>query len=89
MNTKTINLAEFGTYSMEFTKLSQVTGNPKYEKLGNDIINAAIKHETRMPGLFPTSWTVKPFAPVQSSKLLAAIYIHLIELLMVFNQVQS
>jgi mannosyl-oligosaccharide alpha-1,2-mannosidase len=65
-----INLAEFGTYSMEFTRLSQVTGNPKYEQLATDLINAAIQQPTRMPGLFPTSWTVKPFAPVNSSKRL-------------------
>lgn len=64
----TINLAEFGTYTMEFTRLSQVTGDPKYEKLATDVINAAIKHSTRMPGLFPTSWTVKPFAPVDASR---------------------
>lgn len=53
---------------MEFTRLSQITGDPKYEKLANDLTNAAIAHETRMPGLFPTSWTVKPFAPIESSK---------------------
>lgn len=64
----TINLAEFGTYTMEFTRLSQVTGNSKYEKLATDLINAAVKHSTRIPGLFPTTWTVKPFAPVDSSK---------------------
>lgn len=63
-----INLAEFGTYTMEFTRLSQVTGNPKYEKLATDLINAAIEHNTRMPGLYPTTWTVKPFAPVETSK---------------------
>ncbi|KAI7894077.1 glycoside hydrolase [Mucor mucedo] len=68
----TINLAEFGTYTMEFTRLSQVTGDPKYEKLATDVINAAIQHSTRMPGLFPTSWTVHPFAPVQASTITIA-----------------
>lgn len=66
--TNHINLAEFGTYSMEFTKLSQVTNDPKYESLVNDLTNAAIQQPTRIPGLFPTTWTVKPFAPVNSSK---------------------
>lgn len=66
--TNHINLAEFGTYSMEFTKLSQVTNDPKYEQLVNDLTNAAIHQPTRIPGLFPTTWTVKPFAPVNSSK---------------------
>ncbi|KAI9486361.1 MAG: glycoside hydrolase [Benjaminiella poitrasii] len=65
--TNSINLAEFGSYSMEFTRLSQVTGDPKYEKLANDLTNAAIKNPTRIPGLYPTSWTVEPFAPVNSS----------------------
>lgn len=53
---------------MEFTRLSQVTGDPKYERLANNLVNAAIRHPTRMPGLFPTSWTVDPFAPVDASK---------------------
>ncbi|KAI8647364.1 glycoside hydrolase [Parasitella parasitica] len=65
----TINLAEFGTYSMEFTRLSQVTGNPKYKALVDDLTIAAIEQPTRMPGLFPTSWTVKPFAPVNTSTI--------------------
>ncbi|KAG2204758.1 hypothetical protein INT46_006151 [Mucor plumbeus] len=62
-----INIAEFGTYSMEFTRLSQITGNPKYKALADDLISATIEQPTRMPGLFPTSWTVKPFAPVNTS----------------------
>lgn len=53
---------------MEFTRLSQVTGDPKYERLATNLVNAAIRHPTRMPGLFPTSWTVDPFAPVDASK---------------------
>ncbi|GAA5811297.1 hypothetical protein MFLAVUS_004730 [Mucor flavus] len=69
---KTINLAEFGTYTMEFTRLSQVTGDPKYERLANNLVNAAIRHPTRMPGLFPTSWTVDPFAPVDASTITIA-----------------
>jgi mannosyl-oligosaccharide alpha-1,2-mannosidase len=62
-----INIAEFGTYSMEFTRLSQITGNTKYKALADDLISATIEQPTRMPGLFPTSWTVKPFAPVNTS----------------------
>ncbi|EPB86576.1 hypothetical protein HMPREF1544_06650 [Mucor circinelloides 1006PhL] len=68
----TINLAEFGTYSMEFTRLSQVTGDYKYKALADDLTNAAIEQPTRMPGLFPTSWTVKPFAPVNTSTITIA-----------------
>lgn len=62
-----INIAEFGTYTMEFTRLSQITGNPKYKALADDLTSAAIEQPTSMPGLFPISWTVKPFAPVNTS----------------------
>lgn len=52
---------------MEFTRLSQITGDPRYKALADDLTSAAIEQSTRMPGLFPTSWTVKPFAPVNTS----------------------
>lgn len=55
---------------MEFTRLSQVTGDPKYEKLATDVINTVIKHATLMPGMFPSYWTVEPFAPINESKSL-------------------
>ena len=57
---------------MEFTRLSQVTGDYKYKALADDLTNAAIEQPTRMPGLFPTSWTVKPFAPVNTSTITIA-----------------
>lgn len=63
-----VNLAEFGTYTMEFTRLSQVTGNPKYEKLAMDLTRAVLKQPTKIPGLYPTTWTVDPFEPIASSK---------------------
>ncbi|KAG0164575.1 maturation of Asn-linked oligosaccharides protein [Apophysomyces sp. BC1034] len=62
-----IDLAEFGTYSLEFTRLSQITNNPKYAKFSNDLIDRAISVPTEFPGLFPTTWTVNPFEPVDSS----------------------
>ncbi|KAI8881506.1 glycoside hydrolase family 47 protein [Backusella circina FSU 941] len=65
----TINLAEFGTYSMEFTRLSQVTGNPKYQELADNMINIAIQQPSSLPGLYPTSWTLDPFKPDSSSTL--------------------
>lgn len=64
----TINLAEFGTYSMEFTRLSQVTGNPKYQELADNMINLAIQQPSSLPGLYPTSWTLDPFKPDSSCK---------------------
>lgn len=68
----TINIAEFGTYTMEFTRLSQITGDPKYKALADDLTSATIEQPTRMPGLFPTSWTVRPFAPVNTSTITIA-----------------
>ncbi|KAI7907019.1 glycoside hydrolase [Cokeromyces recurvatus] len=67
-----ILLAEFGSYSMEFTRLSQVTGDPKYEKLTNDLTDVIIKNPTSMPGLYPAFWTVNPFAPINSSLITVA-----------------
>lgn len=72
---KEINLAEFGTYTMEFTRLSQVTGDPKYEKLAMDLVRAAIEQPTKIPGLFPNTWSVDPFEPVQSSKIVFIIIV--------------
>lgn len=57
---------------MEFTRLSQVTGDYKYKALADGLTNAAIEQPTRMPGLFPTSWTVEPFAPVNTSTITIA-----------------
>ncbi|KAI9275413.1 glycoside hydrolase [Sporodiniella umbellata] len=62
-----VNLAEFGTYTMEFTRLSQVTGNPKYEQLAMELTYAALEQSTTLPGLYPNTWTVNPFKPVGSS----------------------
>lgn len=63
-----INLAEFGTYTMEFTRLSQVTGDAKYEKLAMDLTKAILDQTPRLPGLYPSTWTVDPFKPIESSK---------------------
>ncbi|KAG1442910.1 hypothetical protein G6F56_010870 [Rhizopus delemar] len=65
--TNQVNLAEFGTYTMEFTRLSQVTGNPMYEQLVMDLTKVAIQKPTKIRGLYPTTWTVNPFEPVNSS----------------------
>ncbi|KAG1298457.1 hypothetical protein G6F66_001703 [Rhizopus arrhizus] len=64
---KEINLAEFGTYTMEFTRLSQVTGDLKYERLAMDLTKAIMAQPTKLPGLYPNTWTVDPFLPVESS----------------------
>ncbi|ORZ02973.1 glycoside hydrolase [Syncephalastrum racemosum] len=65
--TRSINLAEFGTYTLEFTRLSQVTGDPKYAKVANDLVDRAIRKPTEMPGLFPSSWDLATFEPQNAS----------------------
>jgi mannosyl-oligosaccharide alpha-1,2-mannosidase len=47
--------AELGSLSLEFTRLSQLTGNPKYFDAIQRITDQFEKHqnETRYPGLFP------------------------------------
>ncbi|KAI2788491.1 hypothetical protein POX_e06507 [Penicillium oxalicum] len=48
-------LAEFGSLTLEFTRLSQLTGNPKYfdavQRITNELERAQSK--TRIPGLWP------------------------------------
>ncbi|KAL0079599.1 glycoside hydrolase [Phycomyces blakesleeanus] len=65
--TDIINLAEFGTYSLEFTRLSQISQDPTYSALSNDLIDQVIQEPTKIPGLFPTSWHINPFKPLNTS----------------------
>ncbi|KAI7847141.1 glycoside hydrolase [Circinella umbellata] len=65
--TETINLAEFGTYTVEFTRLSQITGDLKYVNAANGIVDKAIAQPSRMPGLYPNDWTVDPFKPLDDA----------------------
>ena len=64
----TINLAEFGTYSLEFTRLSQILGDPKYAAYANSVVDRALKEPTAIPGLFPTTWDAYTFQPINSSE---------------------
>ncbi|KAF2794367.1 glycoside hydrolase family 47 protein [Melanomma pulvis-pyrius CBS 109.77] len=47
--------AEIGSLSLEFTRLSQLTGNPKYFDAVQRVTDQFEKHQndTRIPGLFP------------------------------------
>ncbi|KAI9247467.1 glycoside hydrolase [Phascolomyces articulosus] len=67
VKTNTITLAEFGTYTVEFTRLSQLTGNMKYANVANAIVEKAIAQPSRMAGLYPNSWNVNPFKPLNAS----------------------
>ncbi|KAI9712087.1 MAG: hypothetical protein M1820_001796 [Bogoriella megaspora] len=50
-----IPIADIGSLSMEFTRLSQLTGDPKYYDAIQRIYNAidAQQDETRLPGMWP------------------------------------
>ncbi|KAI7887171.1 seven-hairpin glycosidase [Lichtheimia hyalospora FSU 10163] len=69
VKTNTINLAEFGTYSLEFTRLSQITKDNSYAKLANTLIENAISNPSVMPGLYPTHWDIsgETMKPIKSS----------------------
>jgi mannosyl-oligosaccharide alpha-1,2-mannosidase len=47
--------AEIGSLSLEFTRLSQLTGDPKYYDAVQRVMNVLEKHQnqTKIPGLFP------------------------------------
>lgn len=70
VKTNTINLAEFGTYTLEFTRLSQITKDNSYAKLANKLVEDAISHDSVMPGLYPTHWDIsgETMKPIKSSK---------------------
>lgn len=68
MSTDTINLAEFGSYTLEFTRLSQLLQDARYEDYANGVVSRALDEPTHVPGLYPTSWDVKTFRPINSSE---------------------
>ncbi|EGC35642.1 hypothetical protein DICPUDRAFT_55071 [Dictyostelium purpureum] len=46
-------LSEFGTMSLEFSRLSDITGDPKYKKKTDGIIQALMKMKPQLKGLYP------------------------------------
>lgn len=58
-----IVLAEFGSLQLELVRLSQLTGNKKYENAGNSILEKISKVPSRFPGLYPMIWNLDPFIP--------------------------
>lgn len=62
---KTVVLAEFAL-QLEFVRLSQLTGNPVYERIGNSIIEKIQKTGTPVPGLYSIFWDSKTFLPKDS-----------------------
>ncbi|KAI8352831.1 glycoside hydrolase [Choanephora cucurbitarum] len=61
-----IILAEFGSLQLELVRLSQVTGDDRYERAGNGIIEAMSKVPSRFPGLYPMIWDLNTFTPTDS-----------------------
>lgn len=59
---KTIILAEFAL-QLEFVRLSQVTNDPKWERLGNQVIEKISKAQTPLDGLYSIFWNVDTFQP--------------------------
>lgn len=65
--TDTINLAEFGSYSLEFTRLSQLLNDDRYANYANNLVDRILQTSTVIPGLYPTSWDTTTFTPKESS----------------------
>ncbi|KAG0342857.1 hypothetical protein BG004_005560 [Podila humilis] len=49
----TFNLAEIGTIQLEFTRLSQLSGNPVYEQKARAVISRLNSAVSEIPGLYP------------------------------------
>ncbi|EPB91307.1 hypothetical protein HMPREF1544_01824 [Mucor circinelloides 1006PhL] len=63
---KTIILAEFAL-QLEFVRLSQVTNDPKWERLGNQVIEKIAKAQTPIAGLYSIIWNADTFQPSSRS----------------------
>lgn len=56
-------MAEFGSLQLELVRLTQLTGNDKYERAGNYILEQISKVPSRIPGLYPMIWDLDKFTP--------------------------
>ncbi|KAG1049689.1 hypothetical protein G6F46_007246 [Rhizopus delemar] len=61
-----ITLAEFGSLQLELVRLSQLTGNDKYQSAGNLILEKISKVPSHLPGLYPMIWELDTFIPKDS-----------------------
>ncbi|KAI8639087.1 glycoside hydrolase [Parasitella parasitica] len=59
---ETIILAEFAL-QLEFVRLSQITKNPDWERLGNRVIEEIAKASTPLEGLYSIIWDANTFQP--------------------------
>lgn len=63
-----ITLAEFGSLQLELVRLSQLTGNDKYQSAGNLILEKISKVPSHLPGLYPMIWELDTFIPKDSKR---------------------
>ncbi|CAO3700030.1 unnamed protein product [Rhizopus stolonifer] len=61
MEGNVIFLAEFGSLQLELVRLSQLTGDDKYQKAGNNILEKISKVPSQLPGLYPMLWDLDTF----------------------------
>ncbi|KAG2213585.1 hypothetical protein INT46_002737, partial [Mucor plumbeus] len=58
-----IVLAEFGSLQLELVRLTQLTGDDRYETAGNHILERISEVPSRIPGLYPMIWNQDSFTP--------------------------
>ncbi|KAF1800385.1 glycoside hydrolase family 47 protein [Mucor lusitanicus] len=58
-----IILAEFGSLQLELVRLSQLTGDDRYQVAGNHILEKMSEVPSRIPGLYPMTWNHESFTP--------------------------
>ncbi|KAI8369644.1 glycoside hydrolase [Radiomyces spectabilis] len=61
-----LTLAEFGSMQLELVRLSQITGDPYYERIANSVLDKMARVPSRIPGLYPMSWDLLTFKPTSS-----------------------
>ena len=61
-----IVLAEFGSLQLELVRLTQLTGDDRYETAGNYILKKMSEVPSRIPGLYPMIWNHGSFTPKNS-----------------------
>lgn len=65
-----VALAEYGSFTLEFTRLSQVTGDPKYYDAVQRVMDVFDRHQddSKIPGLWPMWLNPQAQGPEFSSK---------------------
>lgn len=64
-----IILAEFGSLQLELVRLTQLTGDDRYQTAGNHILEKMSEVPSRIPGLYPMTWNHQSFTPKNSKHI--------------------